>query len=152
MIQLVVRAKDLGKLRKAIKEVEQGLGKDFRQVWLRAAQLVADRADAAAPRRAKGVIKPRATQRAAFVRVTPKRGDELGVFLGQTRRSGWYRRGRYHDSKGKQFRPWVGNQWDPGDQGGKPYFIGDAINDSIDEVIDILGDGVEDIARRAGFI
>lgn len=149
---VTVKAKDLGKLRKALKDIDKGLGKELRQVWLRAAKLVADRADSAAPQRAKGVIKPRATQRAAFVRVTPRDGDELGVFLGMTRRSGWYRRGRYARSKGKQFRPWVGNQWDPGEQGGKPYFIGDAINESVDEVVDILGDGIEDLARRHGFI
>ena len=146
-----VQARDLGKLRSACKKIDKSLGKEFRQVWLKAAQLVADRAVAAAPARAKGAIKGRATQRAAHVRVTPKRGDELAVFLGQTRRSGWYHRGRYHDSKGKQFRPWVGNQWDPGEQGGKPYFIGDAINESVDDVIEILGDGVEDLARKAGF-
>lgn len=149
---VTIKARDLGKFRTACKKVDQQMGKEFRQVWLKVANLVANKADAAAPARAKGVIKPRATQRAAMARVTVKRGDELAVFLGQTRRSGWYRRGRYRDSKGKQFRPWVGNQWDPGEQGGKPYFIGDAINDSVDEAVDILGDGVEDLARKAGFL
>lgn len=146
-----VQARDLGKLRSACKKIDKALGKEFRQVWLKAATLVAGRAAGAAPARAKGVIKPRATQRAAMVRVGVKRGDELAVFLGQTRRSGWYHRGRYRGSAGKQFEPWVGSQWDPGDQGGKPYFIGDAINDSVDDVIEILADGVEELARKAGF-
>ncbi len=149
---VTIKARDLDKFRVACKKVDKALGKELRQVWLKAANLVEARAVAAAPTRAKKAIKGRATQRAAFIRVTPRRGDELAVFLGQTRRSGWYRRGRYYDSKGKQFRPWVGNQWDPGENDGRPYFIGAAINDSVDEVVEILGDGVEDVARKAGFL
>lgn len=147
-----IKARDLDKFRAACKKVDKELGKDLRQVWLKASKVVEARAVGAAPSRAKKAIKGRATQRAAFIRVTPKRGDELAVVLGQTRRSGWYRRGRYYGSKGKQFRPWVGNQWDPGENEGKPYFIGDAINDSVDEVVEILGDGVEQVARKAGFL
>jgi len=148
---LVVQARGLDDLRKALKRIDKELGKELRQVWLRAAKMVAARAEAAAPSRAKGVIKGRATQRAAFVRITPKGGDELGVFLGQTQRSGWYGWHRYRPAEARQFRPWIGNQWDPGETGGRPYFIGEPINRATDEVVDMIADGVVAVARRAGF-
>lgn len=147
---VTVQARGLDQLRKALKRIDKDLGKELRQVWLRAARMVATRAEGAAPGRAKGTIKGRATQRAAFIRITPKRGDELAVFLGQKQKSGWYGWRRYRESQGRQFRPWVGNQWDPGEQGGRPYFIGEPINQAAEEVVDMLADGVEDLARRAG--
>jgi len=150
-VNIVIRARGLADLRKALKGFDPELRKELRQVWLRAARHVASKADAAAPGRAKGVIKPRATQRAAFVAVRPKRGDELAVFMGQRQRSGWYGFRRYRQSPARQFRPWVGSQWDPGETGGKPYFIGDAINDATEEVVDMVADGVDAVARRAGF-
>lgn len=152
-LQITVKARDLDKLRAACKKVDRGLGKEFRQVWLKVAKHVLERAEAAAPSHTKGALKARATQKAAFVRITPgPRGDALAEFWGMRRRAGWYSHPRYRNSAGRQKRPWVGNQWDPGAQGGKPYFIGDAINDSVDEVVEILGDGVEDLARKAGFM
>lgn len=33
----------------------------------------------------------------------------FGSEFGMTRRTGWYRRGRYHASSGRQFRPHLGN-------------------------------------------
>lgn len=144
-----VSIRGMKEFRRELKRLDRKLGKELRKVWLRAAELVAERADAAAPARAKGVIKPRATQRAARIEITPKRGDELAVFLGQRRRSGWYRRARYRASTGRQFKPWVGNQWDPGETGGQPYHIGAAINAAVDDVVDVIGDGIDDLARRA---
>lgn len=152
MLQVTVKAKDLGKLRSALKQIDKGMGKELRQVWLKAAKHVLARAESAAPSYTAGALKARATQKAAFISITAgPRGDALAEFWGMKRRSGWYSHPRYRNSAGRQKRPWVGNQWDPGEQGGKPYFVGDAINDSVDEVIDILGDGIEDLARKAGF-
>lgn len=148
---ITVRAKGLAELRKALREIDPALAKELRQVWLEVARVLAAKAAGAAPGRAKGAIRARATQRAAFVRVTPKRGDELAVFLGQTRRSGWFAKPRYRGSRNRQFRPWVGNQWDPGDSGGKPYFIGDAINTGVEDAVDLVADGIDRVARRAGF-
>lgn len=143
-----VEARGLDQLRKALKQIDPAIGKELRQVWLKAAKLVVERAEGSAPARAKGAIKGRATQRAAFIRVTPKRGDELAVFMGQTQRSGWYGWRRYRQSAARQFRPWVGNQWDPGETGGKPYFIGEPINEAADEVVDMLGDEIELLVNR----
>ena len=72
--------------------------------------------------------------------------------MGQTRRSGWYSRLRYRGSAGRQFRKWVGNQWDPGETGAVPYEVGPAINASLDEVVDMYGDALERLFRRAGFL
>jgi hypothetical protein len=69
--------------------------------------------------------------------------------MGARGRFGWYSNPRYSSSPARQFEPWVGNQWDPGEAGGAPYFIGPAINQSVDEIIEIYGDGIEDLARRA---
>jgi hypothetical protein len=143
-----VRVRGLDDFRRELKKVDKALGKELRQVHLKVARLVADRAQRAAPGRTAKAISAAATQKVAAVRITPKRGDELGVFMGMKRRSGWYAKGRYRASTGRQFRPWVGANWDPGDGGG-PYYIAPAINRSIDDVIDLYGDEIEKLAAKA---
>lgn len=137
---------------KAVKSVDKALAKELRLVHKKVAVFVAGRASTASPARTKGAIRPRATQTAAKIALTPgRRGDALGVFMGQTRRSGWYGKGRYRKSQGRQFDRWVGNQYTPGDSAGKPYFIGDAINSSIDEAVEMFAEGLGEVAKRAGF-
>lgn len=136
--------------RKELRDVDKALGKDLRQAMLKASKLVEARARGASPVGHAASIRGGATQRAALLRIGPgRKGTSLATFLGQTQRSGWYGWRRYRRSTGRQFDKWVGNQWDPGDAGGKPYFIGDAINDSVDDVIDVLGDEIEQLAARA---
>jgi hypothetical protein len=113
------------------------------------ATMVRGRAVSAAPADVKRSIGHRANQKGAFITTRPRPPRALGVFWGMRRRSGWYSASRYRRSRGRQFEPWVGNQWDPGERGGQPYFIGDAINDSVDEVIEKMAEGMEDLARRA---
>ena len=92
------------KFSKELKSIDKELAKELRLVHKRVATFVAGRATAASPSRTKGAIKPRATQTAAKLALTGgRRGDALGVFMGQTRRSGWYRQGRYRKSEGRQF-------------------------------------------------
>ncbi len=150
MASRTVHVEGLREFRRAIKEVDRELGRELRQVHLKIAELVHGRAQAATRgAHAKKALKPKATQSAAMVAIKSNRGDELAVFFGAKRRSGWYAARRYRSSSGRQFKPWVGNQWDPGESAGKPYFIGDAINASIDEVIELYADGIEDISRKA---
>lgn len=146
-----VQVRGLRELRAALRQADRDLPKQLTLVFREAAQLVQARAQAAAPsdRHARSV-RARGTQKGAFLRVVPgRRGDSLAVFLGQRRRSGWYARGRYRPSAGRQFRPWVGNAWDPGGNAGVPYFIGPAVNQSVDEVVDLIGDRFEDLLRQA---
>lgn len=146
-----VRAHGLDDFRRELTRLDRSWGKELRLLHLDIAKFVQTRAVAAARRQhTKRAIKARATRRAARLDVIPKRGDELADILGQKRRSGWYGMFlRYRSSEGRQFRPWVGNQWDPGETAGVPYEIGDAVNDSVDEVIDMYGDMLDRLARRA---
>lgn len=140
-----------------LKAVDRDLGKELRQAHLQIARLIEGRAQARmlrggpqAAEAAKGV-KGRATQKQAMLSITNRPPFTLPVVMGQRRRSGWYAARRFRGSTARQFQPWVGNQWDPGETGGKPYFVGPAINESIDEAIDLFGDAIDDLARRAGF-
>lgn len=139
----------LPEFRRELKAVDKAFGKELRQVHLKVARLVADRAKAAAPARARKAIRARATQRSASIEMVNNPADALGILWGMRRRSGWYGARRYRQSSGRQFRPWVGNQWDPGETGGQPYYVGPAINASVDEVVELFGDGIEKLAARA---
>jgi len=134
-----------GELRRMSRE----LGREMRQAHLKVAALVAGRAKGAAPAGLSGAITPRATQKAAFIGVRAKPAYALGVFMGARGRFGWYSNPRYRGSSARQFEPWVGNQWDPGDAGGAPYFIGPAINRSVDDIVELYGDEVDRLAHRA---
>jgi hypothetical protein len=130
------------------RELRRGLTAIHRDI----AKLVRRRTEAAAPPDVKQSLGHRATQAAAFLTMSPRPPRALGVFWGAKRRFGWYAASRYAQSSARQFEPWVGNQWDPGETGSfgsRPYYIGAAIDRSVDEIIDMLGDGLEDLARRA---
>ncbi len=102
--------------------------------------------------KATRAVKSRATSKSAYLDTVPKPPFALATIWGQKRRSGWYAAQRYGASTGRQFEPWVGNQWDPGETGSwgsSPYHIGPAIDASIDEVLDIYMDGIDDLTRRA---
>lgn len=113
------------------------------------ATMVRDRARAASPGRLQQAIQKRATNEFAAIRVIRMPPDALGRFMGANRRFGWYAHPRYQNSTGRQFEKWVGNQWDPGANAGKPYYIGDAINSSVDELVELYGDDIMQKAKRA---
>jgi hypothetical protein len=127
------------------RDLRNGLTKIYRDV----AKLVRNKAEAASPQDVIRALGHKANRRGAFITIAPRPPRALGVFFGAKRRFGWYAAGRYRNSEARQFEPWVGNQWDPGENNAEPYFIGDAINRSVDEVVDLFADGIEDLARRA---
>ena len=140
------------------KAVDKAFGKELRQAHLKIAKLVESRTHSKmkgggrqASKATKGV-KAKATQKMAAIITTPgPDGFTLAVIWGQKRRSGWFGYRRYLGSGAHQAQPWVGNQYEPGEAAGKPYYLGDAANESIDEAIDIFADAVTVIARKAGF-
>ena len=144
-----VEVRGLAEFRRELKKIDKAFGKELRQVHLAISKMVADRARAAAPPGIKKAIKARATQSAAYVSTVARPDRALGVLWGMRKRSGWYGARRYRQSTGRQFEPWVGNQWDPGETGGQPYFIGPAINNSVDEVLEMYGDAIEVLAAKA---
>lgn len=144
-----IEIEGLKEFRRELKRIDSELGKELRRIHLGVSQLVASRAQAAAPGRLSGSIRPAATQKAALIRNIANPPDALAQIWGAKRRSGWYAASRYAASAGRQFRPWVGNQWDPGERGGSPYFIGEAINASVEDVIEMIGDAFEKTAAKA---
>lgn len=122
---------------------------DMRKVYELIALMARDRARAAAPARIQRGIQKRANATGAYVDVIRRPPDAVGRVMGANRRFGWYEDPKFKDSAGKQFEPWVGNQWAPGANAGKPYYIGDAINEAVDEIIELFGDDIMLKARPA---
>ena len=149
MVAAKVTVVGLNDFRRELRRLDRALGVEMRKIHLKVSKLVAGRARRAAPPALQTAIRDSATQKAAFVGTVPKPGYALAWIWGARRRTGWYAKGRYHDSPARQFPAWVGNQWDPGELGGSPYYIGPAINQSIDEVVELYGDEIEDLSRRA---
>lgn len=74
----------------------------------------------------------------------------LAAYLGARSRSGWYSAEKYSNSSGRQHPKWIGNQWTPGDTAAdKPYAIGEAIDEHLDEVIDGWLDALESVFDQA---
>lgn len=144
-----VEVRGLREFTRELRRLEGDLHKQMRPIHQKAADLVAARARASSPPSVASSISGKATQKAARLQVVDRPPWALGVFMGAKRRFGWYRAARYADSAGRQFEPWVGNQWDPGAAGGAPYHIGPAINQSIDDVVELMGDEIEQLAARA---
>lgn len=146
----------LKEFRRELRKMDKALPVEMRKVHRKVADLVSSRTRTAmagglqSGRAAKG-IKPSATSRSALIdtATTARSPFTLAVIWGQRKRSGWYAAPRYADSKGKQFEPWVGNQWDPGEHGGRPYYLGFVVDESLDEIDRIYLEGVDELARRA---
>lgn len=152
---LEIRVAGLKEFTKAAKSVDSRFGRELTSAHKEVATLMATRAQARlrsggrqASQAAKAA-KPKATQAAAILRTIAKPEFSLGVIWGMRRRTGWYAKERYEGSKGRQFKPWVGNQYTPGEANGKPYFVGDAVNESVDEAIEMFGEAVDRIAKEA---
>lgn len=122
---------------------------DMTPAWRKVGDLLRDRSRAAAPGSIGSAIQKRVTPQSASVQVIHRPPRAVGVVMGANRRFGWYAAPQFQYSTGRQFEKWVGNQWQPGMSEGKPYFIGDAINESIDDALDLLADEIMHKARFA---
>lgn len=138
-----------------LKEFQRDLNRYAKQVenllpaFRKVAEMLRDRAKAAAPADVASGIQKRATPLSASLQFIHRPPRTLGVLWGANRRFGWYAHPQFQNSTGRQFERWVGNQWTPGAEAGKPYFVGDAINNSVDEAMDLLLDEVIHLARHA---
>jgi hypothetical protein len=144
-------------LRDFQRELRQ-LGPEFanalRKINKKVADVVAKAAADAAGARVGSAIKGKGSNSSAKVAVAPNKRapDALVRTWGTKRRTGWYAAPKYAASSGRQHPEWVGNRWSPGDGGSfgsKPYFIGDAIDQTIDEVEDIYLDEIDKVTRAA---
>ena len=148
-----VEIRGLREFQRELSKVDRSLLNELRTVHRKVSDLIGNRARAAmgasGSAKAARAIKSRATSKSAFLDTVAKPPYALGVIWGQRKRSGWYSNPRYASSTGRQFSDWVGNQWDPGEHGGEPYYIGPAIDASLDEVERIYLEGIDDLTRRA---
>lgn len=132
-----------------LRSLSKDLPKELRPIHLKAANLVAPKAAASFASR-RGVssavaasVKAMAQQRVAIVRIggSGKAASALGAEFG----GGKYRKGNPSPAGGytSQFEPWRGN----GARAG--YSLFPALRSSTDEIVDLYGDALEDLARRA---
>ena len=149
-----IKIQGLRDFTREMKRVDRDLGKELRQVHLKVAKLAEERTHRRMRAGGDGTstrgVKGRATQKAAMLEMRDRPPQTLVRIWGAKRRSGWYARRRYSNST-RQHPKWVGNQWDPGESGGKPYYVGDAVNETVDDAIDLYFEGIDELARRAGF-
>jgi hypothetical protein len=133
-----VEVRGLDQFRKELRQLEKSFGKELGQVNKRAAEVVATAARAKAlatggvAAKAAPDIKTAAQQRAAkLVLDATRHGYAIGAFTGSRRF--------------RQFPPWQG----PEIEEGKGYAVGPAIVEKEDEFLDVYGNALEDLARRA---
>lgn len=151
MTQPEVQVRGLNEFRRELRRIDGSrFANTTRRVHRKVADLVAGKARAAAGSRLGRAIKPSATNNSAKVVMVDNPPDALAKLWGTNRRTGWYAAPRFAASTGRQHPTWVGNQWDPGENGGKPYIVGDAINASVDEIERIyLVDLIDEVTRDA---
>jgi hypothetical protein len=121
--------------------LRNGLTRIYREV----AKRIRDRAKAAAPGRTGKSLGHKANQRGFSITVRGNPGHAKGTFFGGKGRFGWYAAPRYRGSKPRQFKPWLGNTWEPRDL----YHIGPPIDRGLDDAADTIADEVERLAARA---
>lgn len=89
-----------------------------------------------------GAIAGRASATEARLQITR---EANAAFWGAQNRTGW--------NAGNEGRPqhpeWVSNSWDVAVAGQGPYALNEALADNVDEIIDLFGDALDDLARQA---
>lgn len=136
----------LKSFQRELRSLSKDLPRELRPIHLRAAQLVAPKAAASFASR-RGVpgavaasVKAMAQQRVAIVRIggAGKAEAALGAEFG----GGKYGKGNPTPAGGHttQFEPW---------RKGDGYSLFPALRSSTDEIVDLYGDALEDLARRA---
>jgi hypothetical protein len=133
----------MAELQAGLKVAQVKMAREMGRAHRKVAAVVAGRAKQAAPGGTASAIRPVGNKDNAVVRIGPAPGRAIGTFMGAKGRFGWYAAGRYAGSQGRQFKPHVGNQWVPGEQGGRPYHIGDAINAATEEAEKVYLDEIE---------
>lgn len=140
----------LDEFRDQLRTMGPKVEKELKRVHKSAAELIAANARARVSSRVGPGIKAKGDLDGAKVG-TEARGsyaDALVRFWGTRKRTGWYANPRYAKST-QQHPEWVGNQWVPGSGDGVPYHIGDAINETVSDVEQLLLDGYQAAAGRA---
>ncbi len=149
-----VQIRGLGAFARELKAVDRDFGKKLRQVHLEVAKLAEDRTHARMRAGGDGKftkgVRGRATQKKATLVTQDRPAATLVRIWGSKRRTGWYAARRYRGST-RQHPKWVGNQWDPGETGGKPYYVGPAVNETVGDALDLYEQALDDLAREAGF-
>ena len=115
----------------------------------RVAAFLLKQAKPSAPGFTKDSMRAEGTNTAAKITVNYAHPASIGTFMGAKQRFGWYGAERYAGSSGRQFQPWVGNQWVPGEQSGKPYYIGEPLNEATDEAVEMYADEILKLVRLA---
>lgn len=123
------------------KSLRSGLTRIYREV----AKRIRDSAKRAAPGRTGKALGHKANQRGFSITVRGNPGHAKGMFFGGKGRFGWYAAPRYRGSKPRQFKPWLGNTWQPRDL----YHIGPPIDAGLDDATETIADEVERLAAQA---
>lgn len=140
-------------LRDARKRMDRELKKSNREIgktardWLRAAANAGTKLE----RAASGAITYSGTSKGAKIQIKPGARTPMAgpAFMGTKKRTGWYARYRFRDSKTQQFPRWIGNDWTPATKGEGPYAINDELATRWPAIQDTYLDGQWAAVARA---
>lgn len=110
-------------------------------------KMLADRVRTAVPGSIKGAVKPGSDPAGVDIHPTP--GYAIGRIMGASGRYGWYAAQQFAGSTGRQFEPWVGDNWVIGSTEGMPYYMGPVINASVEDVMTHYDHAADRVAMPA---
>lgn len=110
--------------------------KNLRKTHANIARILAKAGRSGAPGKTKNAIHEVSNAEEGGIEIGPDPGYAVGTFFGASGRFGWYGADQFKGSTGRQFDPWVGNGWFPGDDSDVPYHIGQPINAAADSIED----------------
>lgn len=145
MAEQVIRIEGLNEFRRELKNIDSDLPKELRRGHKKVGDFAADRVRPFAPGRTKAAIKGRGTQREATLKVGHNPPYSVAKMVGANRRFGWYGKARYRSSAGRQFQPHLGASWTPG----QLYYIGPPLMASLDDIVEIWGEMLDDLTKKA---
>lgn len=140
-----VEVRGLKEALRDLRAVDREFPKTVRRIHKKAGEVVARRARAAADSRTAPAISGRGTNKEAKIQVGLRPPVAIARVIGANRRFGWYQAGRYRHSSGRQFKPHLGNAWQPEDL----YQIGHTVSPAMDEVLDVLVDEFTELFSKA---
>lgn len=134
-----VEVHGLADFQRELRKADATLKAELASLNQRVAQRIVDDVQPTSPQQAKVSkgIKAAKQFKAAVVSTANTRANPfaVGAFFGAR---------RY-----KQFQPWIGNQWDPGDSVAASYGVPHSIAKHLEDIVDMYGDGIEEIAAKA---
>lgn len=154
---LSVDSVDVPEIRSQLKDLKRSITKEQRRANRSVAKQVETwsrseaRAAGGLAKLSAGAIKARGDAKRARLRIVPGVRTPAAqiAFWGARKRTGWYARYRYRNTRTPQHRDWVGASWRTGVRGEGPYVLNDVLADRRDDIGRIYLEAHEQVVGKA---